>query len=149
MVTRVFIVAAFILIPARADDPEGRKLLQRVCGGCHKLDMVTSRRLTKEIWTKTVQAMVDKGADASDEEFSAVIEYLSKYYGPGSGIDKLNVNKSTAAQIATFLEITESEAGAIVRYRDANGNYKSWEELKKVPGVESKKVEAKKDRLEF
>lgn len=149
MVTRVIIVAAFLFIPARADDPEGRKLLQRVCGECHKLEMVTSRRLTKEGWTKTVQAMVDKGADATDEEFSAVIEYLAKYYGPDSGGAKLNVNKATAAQIGAFLEMQDSEAAAIVRYREANGNFKNWEELKKVPGVDSKKVEAKKERLEF
>ena len=146
MVARILIVAALILIPGRADDPAGAKLLQRLCGQCHKLEMVTSRRLTKEGWTKTVQAMVDKGADASDEEFSAVIDYLAKYYGPAA---KLNVNKATAAQIGLFLEIPESEAAAIVHYREANGNFKSWEDLKKVPGADSKKLEAKKDRLEF
>ena len=144
MIARVLIVAALILIPGRADDPEGAKLLKRLCGQCHKLEMVTSRRLTKEGWTKTVQAMVDKGADASDEEFSAVIEYLAKYYG-----DRLNVNKAAAAQIATFLDVPETEAAAIVRYREVNGDFKSWQDLMKVPGVEGKKVEAKKDRLEF
>jgi len=149
LAARVLIVAALVFIPGRAGDPEGEKLLQRVCGQCHKLAIVTSRRLTKEGWQQTVQAMVDKGADASDEDFNAVIEYLAKYYGPKSGEAKLNVNKAAATQLAPFFEVPESEAVAIVKYRESNGSFKSWEDLKKVPGLDGKKVEAKKDRLEF
>jgi competence protein ComEA len=146
---RILIVAAITVITAHAEDPEGKKLLQRVCGQCHKFEIVTSRRLTKDGWEKTVQAMVDKGADATDEEFNAVIDYLAKNYGPASGSAKLNVNKATAAELSAFLEIPQSDAAAIVRYRETNGNFKSWEHLKKVPGTDSKKLEAKKDRLEF
>ena len=129
---------------ARAGDPDQKKILQRVCGQCHKLDMVTNRRLTKEAWQKTVQAMVDKGADATDDEFNAVIEYLSKYYGP-----KLNVNKATSSELAAYLDVPESQAASIVKYRESAGNFKTWQDVTKAPGVDAKKIEGQKERLEF
>src|SRR5207249_4852263 len=116
---------------------------------CHKLEIVTSRRLTKDGWIKTVQAMVDKGADATDDEFNAVIEYLAKNYGPATGAPKVNVNKATVSELAAVLDIPASAAATIVKYRDANGAFKKFEDLKKVPGLDTKKIEAKQDRLEF
>jgi competence protein ComEA len=37
----------------------------------------------------------------------------------------------------------------IVEYREKNGPFKSIDALKKVPGVDAAKIEAKKDRLAF
>ncbi len=34
-------------------------------------------------------------------------------------------------------------------YREANGNFKTLDDLKKVPGLDAVKIESKKDRLEF
>ena len=151
MVVRVLTIAALILLGARAQnqqslpgDPEQKKLLQRLCGQCHKLDMVTNRRLTKEAWQKTVQAMVDKGADATDDEFNAVINYLAKYFGP-----KLNVNKATVSELAAFLDVAESQAASIVKYRESNGSFKTWQDVTKIPGVDAKKIESQKERLDF
>ena len=42
-----------------------------------------------------------------------------------------------------------SQAAAIIQYREKNGNFKSIEDLKKVPGIDVDKIEAKKDRLTF
>lgn len=53
----------------------------KACGSCHKLDLLTSRRGTHDEWQATIVAMVEKGADASDEEFNAVLDYLTKNYG--------------------------------------------------------------------
>ena len=138
----------------QAGDAEGRKALMKVCTGCHKIEMVTSRRATKEQWRQTIQAMIDKGADGTEEQFNTVLEYLAKNYGPLKGAPseptaKLNVNKADAKQLASFLEIPDSEAAAIVKYRDGNGPFKDWSDLKHVPGLNIKRIEAKKDRLAF
>ncbi|HKX30835.1 MAG TPA: helix-hairpin-helix domain-containing protein, partial [Blastocatellia bacterium] len=45
--------------------------------------------------------------------------------------------------------LRRSQAAAIIQYRAKNGKFKSIEDLKKVPGVDAAKIEAKKDRLTF
>ena len=47
------------------------------------------------------------------------------------------------------LTLTRSQAAAIIQYRTKKGSFKSIEDLKKVPGVDAAKIEAKKDRLVF
>ena len=59
------------------------------------------------------------------------------------------MNKATAKDLEPALELSTKEAQAIVQYREQNGAFKSLEELKKVPGLDAKKVEAKKERLIF
>jgi competence ComEA-like helix-hairpin-helix protein len=154
-----FVLAAGLAASAwaqdRAADAEGRTLLVKLCGGCHKVELVTSRRATKEQWQRTIQAMIDKGADGTDEQLNAVLDYLAKNYGPaksaaGTGPPgKLNVNKASAEELASFLEIPASEAAAIVKYREKQGSLKDWRELQHVAGLDLKRVQAKKDRLEF
>jgi len=47
------------------------------------------------------------------------------------------------------LALTSEEAAALVSYREKNGDYKTIDDLKKVAGVDSKKLDAKKDLLQF
>ena len=37
----------------------------------------------------------------------------------------------------------------MIAYREKNGLFKSVDDLKKVPGIDAKKIDAKKDRLYF
>jgi competence protein ComEA len=37
----------------------------------------------------------------------------------------------------------------VIEYRKKNGDFKSLDDLKKVPDVDAKKLDAKKDRLAF
>lgn len=138
-----FVLAAGLLLDS--PDERGKRLLQTVCGGaCHNVEFATSRRATKDEWTQTVIAMVKKGADATEEEFEAIVDYLARNFGP-----RLNVNKATAAKLAEFLELTAAEAAAIVRYRETKGEFKGWPDLKKVRGLPIKKLEPKKQTLEY
>ena len=41
------------------------------------------------------------------------------------------------------------ETAAVIAYRDKHGPFKSVEDLKKVPGIDVKEIEAHKDRLYF
>jgi len=47
------------------------------------------------------------------------------------------------------LSLRRSQATAIIEYRTKNGPFKSIDDLKKVPGIDVVKIEAKKDRLVF
>ena len=134
---------------------KGRETVEKMCGGaCHDLEVVTSERLSKQGWTNTVDTMISRGATGTDEEIAAVIDYLAEHFGrekpPESATaSKINVNTETAKQLAADLAIAIEEAQAIVDYREKEGKFKNWDDLKKVPRVDTKKLESKKDRIVF
>ncbi|MCC6858429.1 MAG: PQQ-binding-like beta-propeller repeat protein [Bryobacterales bacterium] len=69
--------------PPLALPPGGaRELVEKTCGtGCHSMEVVTSRRMSGREWNAVVRAMVARGAQASEPEVQAIIEYLSKTLG--------------------------------------------------------------------
>jgi DNA uptake protein ComE-like DNA-binding protein len=56
---------------------------------------------------------------------------------------------ATDKQIAEMLDISLVDAQAIVTYRDKVKGFKSIEDMKSVPNVDTKKIDAKKDHLIF
>ena len=126
-----------------------------MCGGaCHDLDVVTSERFSKQGWANTVDTMVSRGATGTDEEINAVIDYLAEHFGREKKADstaaaKININTESAKELAADLALSQEEASAIVEYRDKEGRFKSWEHLKKVPHLDMKKIESKRDRVVF
>jgi competence protein ComEA len=95
-----------------------------------------------------VDDTASRGAKGADAEFDLVIDYLSTHFGPTAAA-KVNVNAATAKNLVAGLEISTQEAEAIVRYRADKGAFKSIQELTRVPGVDSKKIESVRDRIEF
>ncbi len=63
--------------------PGGAKaLVDKTCGaGCHTVEVVTSQRMSAGDWNGIVQNMVARGAQASDAEVKAIVEYLSQTLG--------------------------------------------------------------------
>jgi competence ComEA-like helix-hairpin-helix protein len=120
-----------------------KKTVAAVCGACHDLDTAVGMRRTKEGWQATVDAMVNRGARATDEEINTVLEYLARYFGV------VNVNRATAKEIEEVLEISPQVALAIVQYRTQNGDINDLETLQKVRGVDAKLIEERKDRITF
>jgi competence protein ComEA len=98
-------------------------------------------------WEETITKMAGFGAVATDDEYTAILDYLVKNFPANSG--QVNVNKATAAQLASGLGLSDAEAAAVVDYRKKNGDFKTIEDLKKVPDVDGKKFDAKKDKLAF
>ena len=96
----------------------------------------------------TITKMVRMGAQGSDEDFTDISDYLTANFPP-SAIHKIFVNKATDQQIADILGISIDDAKVIIAYRDKNGDFKSIDDLKHVPNVNTKKIDAKKDNLVF
>jgi competence ComEA-like helix-hairpin-helix protein len=138
---------------------KGKAIVQRDCAGCHALKVVTSKRASKEQWAALVDQMVSRGADVPDEEIETVVDYLAENFNPSKAppaagknhhpSQSVNVNKASAAQLASALGLSGKESAAIVLYRQQNGSFKEWHDLTKVPGIETTKIEQKKDRLAF
>jgi competence ComEA-like helix-hairpin-helix protein len=127
------------------DLPEGKgkDVVENICGSCHPVSYVFGRRATKEGWGYVVDDMVSRGASATNEQIKTINEYLAKNFG------QVNANKAPAAEIAGVLEITADQADAIVKYRKDRGDFKTLDDVKKVPGLASANLDAKKDRIVF
>jgi competence protein ComEA len=129
-------------------DGPGKKETQKLCSTCHDLDKSVSINQDRAGWRRTIEKMLDFGAKATDQEFVAVLDYLATNF-PADEVPKINVNKAAAIEFESGLSLRRSQAAAVIRYREKNGPFKSIEDLKKVPGVDVEKIEAKKDRLIF
>jgi len=66
--------------PEQAQALDGQKLVETRCTACHSLDRVTSAKKSADDWASNVKRMVAKGAELSDAEQQAVIQYLSETY---------------------------------------------------------------------
>lgn len=126
----------------------GRDTTLTKCSQCHSPSNILAMGRTREGWEGIITKMVDLGATGTDEEFSAILDYLTKSFPPAS-TNKVNVNKAPADLMATGLGITADEAKSIVVYREKNGPFKTLDDLKKVPALDAKKLDAKKDSITF
>ena len=142
------ICTALFLTVAEAQEKlpkgQGRETLLRVCGACHSAENVAGMARTREEWGALVGEMAADGAQGTDAEFNEIVDYLAAHFPK-----TINVNKATATDLATVLELSAKGAEVIVQYREEKGSFKSVEDVEKVPGVDAKKIEAKKDRLTF
>jgi len=133
---------------AQLPDGPGKAETERICSQCHELERSISLRQDRDAWQATTTKMVGLGAKITDKEFQMVVDYLAKNY-QGEALAKIKVNEADAIDFESGLSLKRSEAAAIVQYRTKNGPFKSIEDLKKVPGIDAAKIEAKKDRLSF
>ena len=150
-------LAAFLLTaPAVASaqalklpDGAGKATTEKVCGTCHGAELVIGRQETRDNWSAIVADMIQRGATGSEEEFYDVVDYLSANFSPTSPVTKINVNKATAKDLEATLRLNSTEAAAITKQRSEKGDFKSIEDLEKIPGVDPKKIDASKNRLSF
>jgi competence protein ComEA len=129
-------------------DGAGKDQMIKVCGVCHEPHRAASIRLTREGWEVTIADMIARGARGTDEEFQSILDYLSTHF-LGEAARPLNVNTAAAIDLESVLLLLRKESAAVIAYREKNGLFKSVEDLKKVPGIDVKKIEAQKDRLYF
>ena len=115
---------------------------ETVCGACHTTSMVSDIRAEAD-WKDTVEHMVSIGATGTAGQLEAVMRVLLRT------LTKVNVNTAPAAQLPLVLDISEATAQAVVKYRSGHGDFKTLDDLKKVPGINAAKLDARKDRVVF
>jgi competence protein ComEA len=140
-------VCVFLATAQTKDEiPEGpgRDVFQAVCSECHETARAADKQWTRAQWKDKVLEMLQEAPDVTEMERDQIVEYLSRSFSK-----KVNVNKAAAGEIAATLEIPAKDAAAIVTYREAQGAFKSVDDLKRVPGLDAKVVELNKRRVEF
>jgi competence protein ComEA len=144
LATLTLATAAFAQLPPGPGKAETEKL----CGTCHEIERSIAPRQDRVGWKTTIDKMVNLGANGTEKEFEAVLNYLATNY-PAAEIPKLNVNTARAIEFESTFGLPRSQAALVIAHREKNGPFKSLEDLKKVKGVDVAKIEAKKDRLAF
>jgi competence protein ComEA len=121
----------------------GRDALFKVCKECHGPESVLGQLKTREEWSKTLDDMAANGATGTDEEWTAILDYLDTHYS------LILVNTAPAKDLALKLGVSAEVAEAIVRMRTDKGKFTSIDDLKRVAGLDSVKLDSQKDRLIF
>jgi competence protein ComEA len=127
---------------------EGKDTVLRLCVKCHSPNVILAYGQNRTGWENTITKMVQKGAEGEDEDFAEIANYLTEHFPP-STVQKVFVNMASDKQLADVLGISLDDAKAIVAYRDKAKGFNSLEDMKMVPNVDTKKIDAKKDRLVF
>jgi competence protein ComEA len=104
------------------------------------------KQFTRQEWELKVTEMLQEEPDVTREERAAILEYVAATFKPGG---KIYINHAVAKDLQAALQITQAEAEAIVRYRETRGDFKGFDDLKRVSGVDVSKLEPRKDRLDF
>jgi mono/diheme cytochrome c family protein len=126
-------------------DGPGKAVTLKVCAGCHDVRVVASLRLTRDAWAGVVSDMVQRGAKGTDEEVAQVLEYLAGHF-LGEAPRPINVNTAPAIDLESVVGLLRSEARALIAYREKTP-CKVINDLKNVPGIDFKKIEAARDRI--
>jgi competence protein ComEA len=126
----------------------GKKETLQVCSACHEAAKATSVKLTREGWIETIDRMKAFGASGSDEEFAAILEYLSANF-KGDTVRPLDMNTAEAIDLESVLQLLRRESRAVLEYREKRGQFSSLDDLKGLDPVIFKKIEARKDRIVF
>ena len=130
-------------------DGSGKELVQTICTECHDTTRITAQQKTKSEWAVKVTEMLQEEPDVTETERETIVNYLSASFPATARVKKVNVNRAAAKDLEAGLDLSSKDSQAIVRYRDEKGSFKNLDDLKKVPGVDADKIEAKKERLEF
>lgn len=86
--------------------------------------------------------VIESNVNSSDQE------RLSGVNSGSAGCSGLiNINTATVSELITLDGIGESRAKAIIEYREANGGFKSVDELTKVSGIGEKTLEKNRAKV--
>ncbi len=67
---------------AKPADPPGKEVLSRKCFQCHAQSMWTSLRQDRKQWEAVLYRMVGRGALWTEQEITAMADYLAELRGP-------------------------------------------------------------------
>jgi len=127
-------------------DAPGKDTVVKLCLSCHGAANFRKKRLSKDGWSEQVADMIDRGAQATDTQAAVIVDYLTGTFGKDS---KVSINTAPFEELKSVLGLSTEESRAVIAWRQQNGNFKSLQDLLKVPGVDSHKLESKKELIVF
>jgi len=86
------------------------------------------------------------GATGTEQELETVFQYLASQF-PVEAQQALNLNSARAVELESVAGLLRKEAAALIAHREKHGPCKKLDDLKRVEGLDYKKIEARKERL--
>ena len=146
----VLVCALILMLSAHATaqlpDGKGRDTVLKVCGGCHEASQAAALRLNREGWNDLINNMKSMGAEATEAEFTEVLDYFSTHFPADNGPTRLNINVATQVELESIAGLLRSQAAAVLKFIEKTP-CKDLNDLKKVQGIDFKKIEEHKDLL--
>lgn len=71
--------------------------VKATCTQCHNAARITEQHLTRQEWSSELDKMVGLGAEVQDSDRAALLNYLSKNFGPekvGKGTPKKSAEEA-------------------------------------------------------
>ena len=96
-------------------DGPGRALVQRTCTACHSVDTVTSQRLSQSGWQATVENMITRGAQATPDEQTQIVDYLAKNYGPSTSTPAPGSGRASRRPVHTQPPVAPLDASQVAQ----------------------------------
>jgi competence protein ComEA len=127
-------------------DGPGKDVTVRSCAPCHEARRAASVRLTREGWAAVIESMRLRGAKVSDEDFPIILDYLSANF-LGEASQPLNLNTASQIDLEAAGGLLRKEAAAVIQYRQKVGRFKAIDDLKRVPGLDFKKIDRRRDAM--
>ena len=137
--------AAGTLAQGQLPDGKGKDETVKVCGTCHPADRGAAVRLTREGWQEVITKMVSLGAKATDPELEAVLDYLATNF-KGDAAKPINMNTASALDLEAVAGLLRKEAATWMAARTKTP-CKTLDDLKKIKGIDFKKIDTRRDRL--
>jgi competence protein ComEA len=116
--------------------------LQAVCARCHNLQIVMDTPMSYGAWHETVQKMIDRGADATDDQLEDIMDYLYRT------MTTIDVNSAGADELSTVMDAPDAVVKAVIARRKTR-RFTGLDDLKTVPGIDAAKLDARSRLLFF
>jgi quinoprotein glucose dehydrogenase len=118
----IFLCTASFGRAANLPEGPGKAETVRVCGKCHTLDQAVSLRQGQAAWRETINKMVDLGAEGSDADFGAILNYLAKNFSGGAPNPSSGAESAAAAPAPETRSASDGNPAAGVSQRQARAN---------------------------
>jgi competence protein ComEA len=147
---RFLFLSAAIAATLSAQLPEGPGMAEtnKNCSACHEIERSISLRQDLNGWNNTITKMVGFGMKAAQSDLTIVAEFLARHY-PADAMPPINVNTCSPIELESRFSMKRSQAAAFIAHREKVGKFKTFADLKKAPGIDPEKVDAKKTQIVF
>ena len=119
---------------------EGKELVMTSCISCHNLKSTVHARKSRADWTKSVNDMIQRGAQIFPEEIEPITAYLSKAFGPDLP-QPLNVNTASREELEKLPNLKPEVVARLLAARTQAGPFKNSEELRQALAMEPREFE--------
>lgn len=134
--------AAQLLPLSTEGSPENHRTAEAVCGACHTTRIFSGTPRSWARWTDIFSRMTRHGMQADQDQIDRVVIYFLE------NLTLVNVNSSSADELAVVLGVSESVSAAIVARRGQR-KFSGMSELTTFPGVDVALLKRRSKRIQF